>query len=144
MNKLEKVAKLLNISVSEVENYLIIVQEYIKKPVSIDVIEDCLINLPNEITGPEDLAKMIQQIYQDDISLLEKGKSDMTATSPSPITGSMLPLYTKTENYIDQKPYNYDPRNFINELGVCPHGVPKIRICAICDPEGFKMETGID
>jgi hypothetical protein len=25
----------------------------------------------------------------------------------------------------------------------CPHGVPKTSKCAICDPEGFKQQTGL-
>lgn len=36
----------------------------------------------------------------------------------------------------------HDPRKFTQGLTMCPHGVPKTRICAICDPEGFRKEMG--
>ena len=31
----------------------------------------------------------------------------------------------------------------IRSAETCPHGVPRIKLCAICDPEAFKRETGI-
>lgn len=31
-----------------------------------------------------------------------------------------------------------------NELTKCPHGVPKVRTCAICDPEAFGRQHGWD
>ena len=36
----------------------------------------------------------------------------------------------------------HDPRKFTEGLTMCPHGVLKTRICAICDPEGFRKEMG--
>jgi len=38
----------------------------------------------------------------------------------------------------------HDPRPFTASLPRCPHGVLKIKPCAICDPEGFRQMTGED
>lgn len=31
-----------------------------------------------------------------------------------------------------------------DKLEKCPHGIPLTRVCAICEPERFRRETGID
>jgi hypothetical protein len=38
----------------------------------------------------------------------------------------------------------HDPRSFTDSLPTCPHGVLKIRPCAICEPKRFQEETGGD
>ncbi len=35
-----------------------------------------------------------------------------------------------------------DGRISSGSLDKCPHGIPKIKKCAICDPEGWRMENG--
>lgn len=33
---------------------------------------------------------------------------------------------------------------FADEIKKCAHGVPTGKVCAICDPEGFRLEYGYD
>jgi predicted RNase H-like HicB family nuclease len=38
----------------------------------------------------------------------------------------------------------HDQRDFTESVKKCPHGVLKANKCAICDPKGFRFETGLD
>lgn len=48
------------------------------------------------------------------------------------------PSYIKRGSYFD------DQRVSEEKLEHCPHGVPHGRVCAICDPEKFREQTGMD
>jgi hypothetical protein len=56
----------------------------------------------------------------------------------------------KKDTWIDDDPvlpppvFLRDPRDSTAMLEKCPHGVLKIKKCAICDPEGFHANRGWD
>jgi hypothetical protein len=52
-----------------------------------------------------------------------------------------MPTMTTHRNNLDK--INPQPRSYSPNV-VCPHGVPKVYFCAICDEEKFREMTGID
>lgn len=51
---------------------------------------------------------------------------------------------TPLPSYMVRKSYFDHTRVAEEKLEHCPHGVPRSRVCAICDPDKFREMTGID
>ena len=47
-------------------------------------------------------------------------------------------------NYFVRSSIHDQKRLSEEKLDHCPHGVPRIRVCAICDPDEFRKMSGID
>ncbi len=48
------------------------------------------------------------------------------------------PSYVVRSSFLDSERVSNE------KLDHCPHGVPKIKVCAICDPEKFREMNGFD
>ena len=64
---------------------------------------------------------------------------------------SLQPATPRPERYRSWEPddhlplspiLRHDPRTATDSLPKCPHGVLTTRKCAICDPEGFRLQNG--
>lgn len=51
---------------------------------------------------------------------------------------ALLPSYLVRTSHLDRERVSKE------KMEHCPHGVPKGRVCAICDPNKFREMTGID
>lgn len=108
-----------------------------------------------ELPMPRELAKLIGEQY--DYPLKITGR--LTSEPPLRISNATLARARKKyeKNVIlrnlppksnpkekNVEPYDKLAHERISEqaLAHCPHGVPKTRVCAICDPEKFKEING--
>jgi hypothetical protein len=55
-----------------------------------------------------------------------------------PPSSSSLPKDVKRRSYLDGERISQEGMEH------CPHGVPKFKVCAICDPEKFREINGWD
>jgi len=76
---------------------------------------------------PEEIAQQIRAAYAQRVQ-----QHSRSGRNPSRESYAFTPLIA------------HDPRPHTDGLEKCPHGVLKIKKCAICDPEGFRLEHGWD
>ena len=144
MSKVIKVALLLNTTESKAREFCVAVQKEFKGTVPpFSIIADCLEQHISAKDTPTELARIIKLAHPHVISpplpkqinkpKRRKGKSPSGGGNAGGDTLSTIsPIMA------------HDPREFTENLPKCPHGVLKIRKCAICDPEGFRLEYGWD
>lgn len=118
----DDIAKLLNISVDNAGQYCLDVQKFCTFKVRYKIIEKYLMKYKNETLTPEELAMRIRIGMQD----------------------SLRPIHSYKEEANKQTTDNREPQNCQNGSDKCEHGVPLFRTCAICNPDKFRFETGID
>jgi hypothetical protein len=138
MSGRSKVANLLNISLEAATAYCDEVRQLsglgIRLPYK--AIARCLAkNLNN--TSSQTIAEIIKE---NKFEVLHQGsgnsvqyKTNRKSVKPKPqVDKTPLRLYPDQERVTEDK------------LKHCPHGIPLIRPCAICDPKKFREMTGID
>ncbi len=142
MKAIESVSVQFKLDEWRVEDYFRRVQRCFKsqkptyKLIAHFVVEQQITNLPS----PRSLA----------IQMTETGVWDFTLSAESPVPiGNYAPSKKSRKS-------NRSKRNLIyttqldhervarDKLNHCPHGVPKHQVCAICDPEKFRENTGIE
>ena len=139
-----EVATLLGITESDARQFCVEVQRASGGPVpSFRLIADCLEQHPDARDSPAEIARIIKLARPHIVSprppkhaarlKRRKGKRRRRSGQPGESTLPTVALAMA-----------HDPREFTKDLPKCPHGVLKTKKCAICDPEGFRLEYGQD
>jgi hypothetical protein len=148
-NNTQRIAELLNVSESTAKVFCLEVQAcFTGKVPRYSMILEQLRKTPN--APPREVAHAIQQRTS---SRSSRRKRRQRPTRPSPPRRLTNTAFTPPEEPFPEelltprysyKRNTYKPRNRVelDSTDKCPHGVPTFRKCAICDPEGFREETG--
>ena len=128
------VAELLSTSEEEAGKFCLQVQACFKGQVpSFYVIAKCLENHPT--AGPDEIAEFLRgtwsgtsKVKRPKEKVVKLGGWGHSAIDAS--TGGSMMMH--------------DPRRHIQGLEKCPHGVLIGKKCALCDPEGWRQDTGWD
>ena len=138
MSAISKIANLLNISIEAAIAYCEEVRRLseLGDRLPYKAIARCLKNNRNDISS-QSIAEFIKE---NKYYVLHLGsgnsvqyKTGKKAVKPKPqVDKTPLRLYPNQERVTEDK------------LKHCPHGIPFIRPCAICDPQKFREMTGID
>ena len=82
--------------------------------------------------SPEDIAQQIRAARAQRPKKRSRLQDGVVGRSPSRESDVFTPLIA------------HDPRPYTEDFDKCPHGILKFKKCAICDPEGFRLEHGWD
>jgi len=144
MSDLEKIASLLGLGTSQAYQFCLCIQKRFKQAPSFKSIASCLEKFsPANRTEDNVVATLQSSKYK------QPSKPKQYVRKPRSRSGGW---HTKSEGgFTDrEEPESYspifahDPRKHQEGLEKCPHGVLKFQPCAICDPEKFREQTGID
>ena len=144
MGKASKVAVLLGTTESDARNFCLAVQrEFIRSVPSYSTIADCLKAHSSASDNPAEIAQIIKQTH------VQRVKPSRPVNSGKPHRGKGSPGLRA--NYADSETrpaitpqMGHDPRDATQGMDKCPHGVLRLRKCAICDPQGFRLQHGWD
>lgn len=136
MSRTQRIASLLKTTENQARVFCASVQRSCKQAPSYNNILQAL-----ECLNPEErtVYNVIQYIQEN-----KKGSPIGSVISQWRLT--ILSIPTKINGGFDNWDDNnftspvmaHDPRDHIANFEKCPHGIPKFRICAICDPKRFR------
>ena len=148
MGKIAKIAMLLGKTEDEALQFCRSVQSKFGPELpSYKMIEQCLRCHPEARSDPERVYEILRTIRPN-------GKIRPTFI---PDTGHDLPKPRRQAHSVSEPhpapppqkagdiiEMGHNDRQSIDTFAKCPHGVPKIRTCAICDPRRFQQENNMD
>jgi hypothetical protein len=152
MSKLDQIAKLLQTDTKRANLFCLRVQKEFREPPGFSLILPVLKQLPPDKRTMGETVEWIKchqpgncitpaQIATiPTAGVITKHKRQL---HPGQSPGS-YPNMGDEEKDISSPIFRHDPRDHQEYLPKCPHGVPYIQVCAICDPKKFKIMTGID
>jgi hypothetical protein len=163
MGRTYKIAELLKTSFSEAKKYCEEVRSIsgLGSNLSYKTIAYHLAQHPAEVLSPEDMARIVKK-YPAVIQPVQPAKQKKSKQVPlrKPKRWNIAKAVSKERRYTSQldKPASPAPvssyavrtsyfdhiRVSEQELEHCPHGVSRLKTCAICDPEKFREMTGMD
>jgi hypothetical protein len=130
-----RIAVLLGISESEAREFCLEIQSKFKGAIPrFRDIRNCLEKKAK--ATPEEIARMIE--HSSPRFRLGPRSRKLSLT---PI--SYEPDYPADSSGFFKKKIRKRGRVALEDAEKCPHGVPKAMKCAICDPKGFKEQTGL-
>ena len=127
---IEGIAIRLGVDETEARQFCVRVQQHFTSggAPSVKLIAGLLKMHGRQQVTPEEIAQQIRAAYT------QRAKQHSPGGSQNP----------GRESYAFTPLIAHDPRPHTDGLEKCPHGVLKIKKCAICDPEGFRLEHGWD
>jgi hypothetical protein len=136
MSKARKVAVLLDITEAEAREFCLEVQKQVGSPLpSFKAIADCLMQHPEAEGNPSEIARIMRE-KKTFVVVKRRPKAQRGGRGRGSATHSYFKDFSPRAVQ--------DPRDFIEGVSKCPHGVPRTQRCAICDPKGFREERGWD
>ena len=112
---------------------------------SFKIIADYLSHHINTKNKPDELARIIKQSSKvTPVTLPPKQTNSTKEQERESVKGHLQRKLTENLPLYSCNIQKHDPRVFTENLPKCPHGVLKVRKCAICDPDGFRLDYGWD
>jgi hypothetical protein len=136
MSRIQPIASLLNTTEDRARAFCVSVQRSCEQAPSYKVILQTLRCLsPEERT----VYNVVQYIQKNTIGL---PISSVVSRQRPAIRSIPTKTHGGFDNWDDDNfpspVMAHDPRDHIANFEKCPHGIPKFRICAICDPKRFR------
>jgi len=142
MSKIKRIAAYLHTDEDHAETFCVAVQKRCTQATDHGEILGALTRLPVDKRDIDHVVQMLHTMAdQHTPANIKHGRKPKTPYFPTKRRGG----FENVEDDYDFPPtLLHDPRDHIAQYKKCPHGIPTFRICAICDPEGFREYTGID
>ena len=133
-NHIRRIAARLRTGEAQALQFCVSVQKHFtsSEPPSFKVIAAFLDQHGHLPASPEDIAQQIRAARAQRSKRRSRSQDGVIGRSPSRESDVFTPLIA------------HDPRPYTEDFDKCPHGILKFKKCAICDPEGFRLEHGWD
>ena len=130
----ERIAVLLGVTEPEAREFCLKVQGKFRQSATprFQHIKNCLERKPHAT-----LKEVVDSITRD--PAYSRGLSGLSRKKPRIIATYLAGSSRPTGKKIGKKRGHFA----LEDIAKCPHGVPKVTKCAICDPKGFKRQTGL-
>jgi hypothetical protein len=159
MSKVSRAAEVLHVTEPEAREFCLQVQKCFKNHVpKFPAIASAIVSGQGTIKSPDEIAKLIEDSRKG-IMDAKKPKGTGQASSAKRLEASWKRGVRKRSGWRSRswdepsimrkesglRSVHFDrSRVAIDELEKCPHGVPKLQLCAICNPEEFHEMAGVD
>jgi len=161
MSKVTRAAEVLHMTEPEAREFCLQVQKCFNNNVpKFSAIASAIVMCQGPIKNPDEIAELIKDSRMGRIMDAKKPKDTGQASSAKRLEVSSKrdvrkcsgrrsrswdePSSMRKESGLRSVSRFDRSRVAIDELEKCPHGVPKLQLCAICNPKEFHDMAGVD